>query len=333
MYMALALVILGGCCMAFQSPTNAELSKHVGNFPASAVSFSVGTIVLAIATSIFGTGDVTQAVNAQPWQLLGGLYGATIVVVITYAAPVLGIALTLTFSMLGQLIFGTVIDTFGLLGMPVAPVGPFRVAGCLAVAAGIFCVYAGKKTKKNPGEKSDSSGKQPPKDKSGKSNKNKDKSEESQNADGGKTALLALLSFVAGAAAAVQAPTNNSLALLTGKIEASLISFAGGMLILVIISFIKGHGHIIEYRKKGIRPWMLTGGLYGATFVFISVIAIPKLGAALIVAATMLGQLAAGILVDCTGIMRAAKVKMNAARYTGVVLIAIGVIFVAYSKL
>ncbi len=307
MYLALIFVIIGGVCMALQSPTNAELSKHVGNFPASAVSFSVGTIVLAIATAIFGHGDVYQALNAQPWQLLGGLYGATIVVVITYAAPVLGIALTLTFSMLGQLLFGTVIDTFGLLGMPVAPISPFRLAGCLAVTAGIICVYIGKKT---------------PKSEKG-----------SQNQSSGKMPLLAALSFVAGAAAAIQAPTNNSLALLTGKIEASLISFTGGMILLVVISLIKGRGHIIEYRKTGIRPWMLTGGLYGATFVFISVVAIPKLGAALIVAATMLGQLAGGILVDCTGILCAAKVKMNASRYVGVLLIAVGVILVAYSKL
>ena len=55
----LALAIVSGLCMAFQSPTNATLSRHVGNLQATCVSFGGGAICLLILMLIIGTGDIS----------------------------------------------------------------------------------------------------------------------------------------------------------------------------------------------------------------------------------------------------------------------------------
>lgn len=299
----LLLAAAAGLCMAFQSPTNATLSRHIGNLQATTVSFGGGTLCLAVLVLAVGSGDLHQITEASWWQLLGGIYGVTIVLSVTYAIPRLGAALTSTILMLGQIIMGGMIDTFGLMQMEAVPMARGRVMGCLIVLAGIIFVYVGKR-----------------------------KQEEAKRLSR-RTVLVIVCTFAAGVAGAMQSPTNTALALYVGKIEASLVSFGTGFVFILLITLIFTKGHLLANRQQGIKWWMTIGGTYGATVVFINIVSIPYLGAAVLMIATMLGQLCGGMLVDSFGLLRTAKIKMNAWRYAGMILIATGVIFVAAAKL
>ena len=298
------LSIICGFCVAFQSPTNAALSGCIGNFEASTISFGGAVVLLSLAVAAFGDGNLLMAADAPAWQLLGGFYGAYCVLIITFAAPVLGIALTLTITMLGQIITGMMIDTFGWMNVVPSPVGGLRAAGALAVTAGIIIVYVGRRRQ----------------------------SAQSQG-DASRRLLIACLTFFAGVAGALQAPTNTSLAVYTGTIEASLISFVGGFLVLLAATLIKSRGRMPAFRGAGIRPWMVIGGAYGAFVVIMIIITTPYIGVALVLAASMLGQLASAILIDSYGLLRAEKIKMNGARYIGVAVIALGVVLVTLARL
>ena len=299
----LVLAVVSGLCSAFQSPTNATLSRYAGKLQATCISFGGGSILLALLIAFFGTGDLSGLGNAAWWQLLGGVYGVSIVLTITLAIPRLGAALTSTILMMGQISMGAVIDTFGLFQMPSVPLAPGRVIGCLLVFAGIILVYQGKKT------------------------------QESGTVRGGQTILVALCAFLAGIAGAVQSPTNTALALHIGKLEASFMSFMTGFGFIFIITLIVTRGRLLAGGQKGIAWWMTTGGAYGAAVVLINIVSIPHLGAAVLMIATMLGQLGGGMLVDSFGLLRTAKTRMNVWRSAGMVVIAAGIFFVAVTKL
>ena len=300
--LTLFVVIAAGVLMGFQSPTNTELSRHIGNFQATTVSFFGGMMILALAVALFGSGDLTQIVNVPWWQLIGGIYGVCVVLVITFAAPVLGIALTLTFLMFGQIVVGMVIDQFGLMLITAAPLNSVRIIGCIAVGIGILFVYFGKK--------GGSAG-------SGSSSKR---------------LIMGILAFLGGVAGGIQAPTNTALAASVGKIEASFVSFVGGFLTILIVTLILQKGKLNPMRGQGIKPWMVIGGFYGSIAVFTTILATPVLGVALMMACTMLGQLGGGILIDSFGLLRSEKVVMNKWRYIGVIAIGIGIVLVAYAK-
>ena len=139
-FLALALGVAAGLAMALQSPTNSALSQKVGNAQATLVSFAGGTALLLVLALTIGQGDLTKLVGVSWWQVLGGLYGAFMVLSITYAVPVLGVALTLTVIMAGQLSMGMVIDANGLFHAQYIPITPLRLLGVAVVVAGIVLV-------------------------------------------------------------------------------------------------------------------------------------------------------------------------------------------------
>ena len=143
----LFLAIIGGSCFAIQGPINTALGKRISVFQASFISFLGGSIISLIILIFFGDGDFSKYSNLKSWQLIGGLYGLINVCATIAAFPVLGAALALTTIMLGQLIAGIFIDSFGFFDSPVLQVSPLRIVGIATVALGIILIYLGSNKK------------------------------------------------------------------------------------------------------------------------------------------------------------------------------------------
>lgn len=297
------LTLTSGLCMAIQSPVNATLSRYAGHMQATIVSFGGGALILGALVLAIGTGDLSNIADAQWWQVIGGVYGVYIVLMITYSIPRLGAALTSTILTLGQLVTAAIMDTFGLMGLPKTALEPARIAGILIVLAGVILVYIGKR-KQEQGKGSD-----------------KD------------SPILIVLMALGGVAGAMQAPTNNALAAHVGTIEASFVSLAGGFLAILAVALISTKGHLMRDKKEGIEGWMLTGGIYGAAVVFINLTSIAVLGSTVLQICTMLGQLSGGMAIDSFGLLRTRKIKANSWRWIGMIIIAVGVIIVALTKM
>jgi len=85
--------------------------------------------------------------------------------------------------------------------------------------------------------------------------------------------------------------------------------------------------------SRGIRPWMLTGGIYGASVVLFTIISTPYLGVALVLGISMIGQLAGGLAVDTLGLLHAKKIPLVPRRLLGILLVTAGVILIALGRL
>lgn len=140
--LAILVVILAGGATALQAPTNAKLATAVASpVNAAFISFAVGTTVLGIVAALMHTRPDFAATRALPWYAwLGGVYGACFVVAAAWGVPRLGVAMTITLMVGGQLLLSLVLDHFGALGVPRQPLNLGRIAGVGLVLAGVLLV-------------------------------------------------------------------------------------------------------------------------------------------------------------------------------------------------
>lgn len=135
-------VVLAGGATALQAPTNAKLMTAVGSpVNAAFVSFAVGTAALGVLALLLQARPDVAAARALPWYAwVGGLYGAIFVVAAAWGVPRLGVALTITLMVAGQLLVGLVLDQLGAFGAPQHPISLGRLAGVALVIAGVLMV-------------------------------------------------------------------------------------------------------------------------------------------------------------------------------------------------
>jgi len=89
---------------------------------------------------LIGGGNVASWRTVPWYALCAGLLGVAIVASISYAVPRLGLATTLTLSIVAQLVLGTIIDHFGLLGATHHPLDLSRIVGMIVLFVGTWLI-------------------------------------------------------------------------------------------------------------------------------------------------------------------------------------------------
>lgn len=339
--LAIGIALLAGLAMAVQTPTNGSLGVLCAVQRSSVVNFLGGWILLAVLVATVGTGDLGHAAQAPWWQFLGGVYGVYIVLAVSAATPVLGVALTLMAVMFGQLTAGMVIDTLGLLDATRLPFSPLRALGCLAVAVGIAFVYVSRwKLGKAAAVAHEVSKHDARKRETGRreSRRRDDGRRDTSRRDAGTAARYLVLVLVAGVVSSMQSPTNTALARHVGSIEASFVNFSVGLLLALVALAVRCarlHEKPIPPRAvlRRTSPWQYLGGMYGTVIVIAAVLATPVIGVGLLMACEMLGQLAGGMVIDGLGLLRTPKVRLDGWRIGGVAWIALGIVLVTLARL
>ncbi|MBX7054033.1 MAG: DMT family transporter [Pyrinomonadaceae bacterium] len=137
------LALAAGAMMPTQAAINNKLAVAVESpILAAFVSFVVGTIALFVYVLLSGTplGNLASVKEASPIAWIGGLLGAFFVAAAVTLVPRLGVALTFSLIIAGQMLVTLVIDHFGLLGVPETKVSLARVAGILLITAGVVLI-------------------------------------------------------------------------------------------------------------------------------------------------------------------------------------------------
>lgn len=112
--------------------------------------------------------------------------------------------------------------------------------------------------------------------------------------------IFSLLAIAGGLAMGLQAVVNGGLGKRVGAIEASFISFVVGTVALFFLVLFFGKGNLlaISDAPKG----QLIGGLLGAFFVLVLVLATPKIGVTATLISVIVGQLFIGSVIDHFGL-------------------------------
>lgn len=134
--------------------------------------------------------------------------------------------------------------------------------------------------------------------------------------------LLGMAMFAAGMIAAFQPPINAALAKRTGGLEAAALNFAIGTLVLLAAALLARQGSMAAVRHAPL--WQLSGGIIGALFVWATIVLVPRLGAAGLLAGIIAGQLAGGVFIDRFGLFGLPQTGITWPRALGLVLLVVG---------
>lgn len=142
--------------------------------------------------------------------------------------------------------------------------------------------------------------------------------------------LWSLLGVLAGAFVAIQAPVNAQLARGLGMpVAAAAISFLVGAVVLGTIAFLAARTQGVAVDWRAPAPWLfIAGGCLGAFYVTSSVLLIPRIGTAALMAFLVAGQLLAGMLVDRAGYLGVAVREISMGRIAGAMLLLAGALMI-----
>jgi transporter family-2 protein len=139
-----------------------------------------------------------------------------------------------------------------------------------------------------------------------------------------------LLGILSGAFIAVQAPINSQLARGLGlPVAAAAFSFLSGAIVLGIVTFAftRTQGISLDWRAPPLWTFV-AGGVLGASYVTISTLLIPRIGAAALMAFLVAGQLLAGMLLDRIGFLGMAVREISLGRVAGAALLLAGALLI-----
>ena len=146
--------------------------------------------------------------------------------------------------------------------------------------------------------------------------------------------LYVLLMVMAGAGVAAQIVINAHLRVVAGSaLWATNISFAVSMaagVVALIVATVTGRVSVPEAALWRAPWWVWLGGLGGALYVLLAILLARRLGAALLSAAGILGQLVVSIVIEHYGWYGMPVTRLSASRIAGAVLLVIGVALIRW---
>jgi transporter family-2 protein len=140
-----AAVLLTACTgglVALQAPINSMLGRAVGTWQAAFVSFTIGTVALALIATLAkgGLGQIAEVRRLSWIYLSGGLLGAAYITSVLVTVRSLGAGGVVAATIAAQLAVSVVVDQLGILGVAKQPVTAARIAGVALLAAGTYLV-------------------------------------------------------------------------------------------------------------------------------------------------------------------------------------------------
>jgi bacterial/archaeal transporter family-2 protein len=138
-------------------------------------------------------------------------------------------------------------------------------------------------------------------------------------------ALFYALSLGAGASVALQQVLNASLRTGLGSSWlAGCVSYAGGTVVMLILFLFSGEPWFSagSIARTPFLSW--TGGLFGAVFIGISILMVPRLGAATVLALVVVGQMLCSLVLDHFGLFGLPQHPATPVRLVGAACLILG---------
>ena len=129
--------IFTGIVLAIMISLNGGLGTISGNYASSVIIHFVGLIGI-IFVLIFTKSKIKNLKGIPFYMFTGGLIGILTVLFTNIGFMGLGVSLTVSLSLLGQLVTSLVIDHFGYFNMTVVEFDKKKILGLIVIIAGIY---------------------------------------------------------------------------------------------------------------------------------------------------------------------------------------------------
>ena len=135
-------MVCAGISFALQQAANTQLrSELLSPWWAGFISYITGSAVMLILALFSGwpflSSTMIERTHLFSWT---GVFGAIYVATAIFMIPQLGATTVLALMVVGQMLVSLLLDHYGLLGIPVYPVSPFRLTGVVLPVLGVVLV-------------------------------------------------------------------------------------------------------------------------------------------------------------------------------------------------
>lgn len=333
MYLLLGLAGMG---LPFQTGINALLKRRVGSpYTAALISFVVALIFLLLLLTATGQEWSLPAAaleGAPLWIWAGGLCGAIFLTGNILLHARLGSVQTIVLPVMGQILMGLIIDTYGYFHAAQTPLSLLRIVGAILVVGGALTVSLAKE---NGGTSVIPT--------TAKATANTSANAPIKTSEINSSAsmtlwLWRLFGVFAGMMSATQVAVNGYLGhLLTSPVKASVISFVVGVIVLALICIglaitskkssttANSNSNTTAKANNGQLPWWIWfGGILGAFFVLGNVYLAALLGTGMTVVVLLITGTTGGLIVDHFGLFRSPVKPINGMKVLGIIAMIAG---------
>lgn len=130
--------LAGGIAVGLQSPLSSLMSQRIGTLE-SVFIVHIGGAVAALLPLLFYSGGKLSQWRSVPWYaLIAGVFGLVVIGAVSYMIPRIGVAASIVTIVAGQILVGTLLDHFGLLGAAQRSLDPARLLGLAVVLLGVW---------------------------------------------------------------------------------------------------------------------------------------------------------------------------------------------------
>jgi transporter family-2 protein len=142
---------------------------------------------------------------------------------------------------------------------------------------------------------------------------------------------LALLALAAGVSVVVQQAFNADLRVSLGSASwAAFISYLVGSLTMALVLLAMREPWVSLAAVAKSSAWSWTGGVFGTIYIVVSILLLPHLGAATVVALLVTGQMLGSLVFDHYGLFGLTPHSLDIFRLAGATLLIVGVVLIRH---
>jgi transporter family-2 protein len=109
---------------------------------------------------------------------------------------------------------------------------------------------------------------------------------------------------------------------------AGFVSYAGGTLVMAIAILVLRERWVLAEAALRAPWWAWTGGFFGAVYIAVSIVLVPRLGTATVVALIVTGQMASSLAFDNFGLFGVPRVPIDLSRVLAAAFLVTGVVLI-----
>jgi len=140
---------------------------------------------------------------------------------------------------------------------------------------------------------------------------------------------LSALAIAAGVSFVMQQAVNADLRASLGSAAwAGFVSYLGGTLCMLILAVVLRDAYPAGAAVVRTNWWAWTGGIFGALYIGISILLVPRIGTASFVALLVTGQMLASAILDHYGLLGVPRHALALPRLAGAAFLVAGVVLI-----